>query len=435
LVFAVHPLHVESVAWVTERKDVLSALFFFLALLGYLRYSACPSLGRYLLVVVPFVLGLLAKPMLVTFPFLLFLMDFWPLRRPPGWRFVWEKVPLLLVCAADAVVTYWVQLVLGGQQTIPLATRVSNSMLSYIIYVRQLFWPSRLAVFYPYPQAIGAFPVCISAAVLLFVSALVISTRRTRPWLAVGWFWYVGMLIPVIGFIQSGYQAHADHFAYLPSVGISIMLAWGGVDLCERWPKTVPVVLAAGGLLVVLCTAIAWRQASYWEDNEKLYQHAIEVTENNWLAHGNLGTYLKEIPERRAEGIGHLETALRIRPLYPEAQNNLGASLASVGLCALAIPHFETALRVTPNEVVANTNLGLCLLDEGRYVEAANRFEKVLSSQPNNLRARINLGTSLSKVPGRRAEAIAHFKMALKLSPDDPEAHRGLALILESRQN
>ena len=219
ILFAVHPLHVESVAWVTERKDVLSANFFCLALLGYLRYTARPSIGRYLLVLVPFGLGLLAKPMLVTFPFLLLLIDFWPLRRSPGWLMVWEKLPLLLLSIADAAGTYWLQHVRISQQSIPRATLVSNAIIGYVIYLRQTFWPVRLAVFYPYSRVIGAFAIFGALAIVVIVTRLVIAHRRTRPWLTVGWFWYLGMLLPVIGFVQSGDQAHADHYTLSPLGG------------------------------------------------------------------------------------------------------------------------------------------------------------------------------------------------------------------------
>jgi len=367
LMFALHPMHVESVAWVSERKDVLSAVFFFGILYVYVRYTENLSALRYCLVMVLFAFGLMAKPILVTVPFLLLVIDWWPLQRLNSSRNIWEKLPLLLLSIAQSAVTYWIQTASGSVQLLPLQTRISNALVSYVIYIQKTFWPSGLAVFYPYPDSIAAWKVWTSVAFLGAVCGLVILVRRKRPYYAAGWFWYLGMMVLVIGFIQAGFQSRADRYTYLPMVGLTVMLAWGGADLVKRWPSLRPVVLSAAGLAVLLSSAFAWRQATFWQNSETLYTHTLEVTENNWLAHSNLAEHLTLTSNRRGEAIVHLETAIRIKPNYPSAHNNLGVYLAQAELCASAIPHFEITLRELPNDVGANSNLGLCLMKAGRY--------------------------------------------------------------------
>jgi len=430
LIFAVHPLHVESVAWITERKDVLSACFLFLTLIAYLRYTFQPSIRRYLPVLMAFGLGLMTKPMLVTVPFLLLLLDGWPLQRWHWQRCVWEKLPLLLVSAAASIATYSFQKQMGAVQTIAIGTRISNALLSYVLYLRQTLWPARMAVFYPYPKAFASWTVWCSLGLLLAVSAGVIAVRRTRPWLAFGWFWYVGLLVPVAGFVQAGWQSRADRYMYLPLVGIAVMAAWSATELVERWPRTKPLVVVGAASCILFSTAIAWRQASYWQNEETLYQHALAVTADNWLAHGNLGASLLRIPERRGESMAHLEESLRIRPDNPEVESNIGLCLVDAGLCDSAIPHFEAALRRRPNNTLARLHLGLCILKDSRFEQAAAHFEKVLQLDAGKLAARLGLAQALANIPGREAEAISQYQTALRANPDSSEAHRGLADVL-----
>jgi tetratricopeptide (TPR) repeat protein len=312
---------------------------------------------------------------------------------------------------------------------------MSNAFVSYIIYIEKTFWPSGLAIFYPYPETIAAWKVWVSLALLVAVSVLVMAAWRTFPYLAVGWFWYLGMMVPVVGFIQTGFQSRADRYTYLPMVGLSVMLAWGGADLIRRWPKMKPLGLAAAALAVVFSIALAWKQTTYWQNSETLYEHALQVTEDNWLAHGNLAEYLTQTSARRGEAIAHLETAIRIRPNYPSAHNNLGVHLAQAELCASAIPHFEIALREIPNDVGANGNLGICLMKAGRYDEAVRHFRTALHVAPSNEAALWALGMTLAKMPGREDEAIPAFEAALKVNPKLAEAHRGLGEVLLKRGN
>jgi Flp pilus assembly protein TadD len=430
LVFAIHPLHVESVAWIAERKDVLSAVFFFLALYTYVRYTERPGLWRYLGVITLFSLGLLSKPMVITLPFVLVLLDFWPLRRIWSSRLLWEKLPLLVLSIGESAGTYFIQDRLGSLQTIPLSLRIENALIGYVRYIAQTFWPLPLSVFYPYPLTIAPWKVAIAAAVLLAISILAIASWRSRPYLAVGWFWYLGMLVPVVGFVQTGYQSHADRYTYLPMVGLTVMLAWAAIDLAERSPNTIPFLTTAAAVAVLAFTVTAFRQVTYWQNSEALYQHALDVTENNWLAHSNLGTYLNRFPDRRGEAISHLEAALRIRPSCEEAENNLGTCFAEAGLCYAAIPHFEAALRQTPNQPAPNANLGRCLLISGRYGDAVNYLQKALRRQPDDARVRLDLGEAFSKLPSHEADAVVEFQAVARSNPDSADAHHSLGRLL-----
>ena len=368
-VFALHPLHVQSVAWVSERKDVLSAFFWFVALYAYVRYTERPSPGRYLLVVAPFCLGLMSKPMVVTFPFTLLLLDVWPLRRAQWPKTVWEKLPLIALSAAASVVTFFVQGSTGAIKSIPLAMRIENAAISYVTYIGQLFWPTRLAFFYPYPQSIPAWQAAAAFAVVLTVSVLTVLVWRTRPYLAVGWFWYLGTLLPVIGLVQVGKQAHADRYMYIPMVGLLVMLAWGAADVIKKWPRTKIAIAAAAAVSCAACMALAWKETANWQNSPALYQHAIDVNPDNWVAENDLGLYLNQ-QKRGADAIPHFEAALRVQPDDPQVHNNIGVSLASLGDCAAAIPHFEAAIRTQLDRPEASFNLGRCQVTSGDYAAA-----------------------------------------------------------------
>jgi len=430
-VFALHPLHVGSVAWVAERKDVLSTLFWFLAIYAYVRYTEQPSLGRYLAVAAPFCLGLLSKPMLVTFPFTLWLLDLWPLRRAQWPKTMWEKLPLIALSIVASAVTYLVQGSAGALVAMPLATRIENAFLSYVTYIEQTFWPTRLSVFYPYPPSIPAWQAAAAFAVILAISVLAIRAWRTRPYVTVGWFWYIGTLVPVIGLIQVGKQAHADRYMYVPMVGLSVMLAWGAAEVAVRWPQAKLTAAAAGIVSCAACMALARMETAHWRNTETLFRQAIEVTQDNVLAEYNLATYLG-LTQRYAEAIPHFEEALRVQPDYAEAHYNLGLALLSGGNCADAIPHFEAALRAKPDYPEAHYNLGGCEMTGGNYVAAIPHFEATLRAHPDDADAHHTLGASLSRIPGRAPEAIAQFEAALRLSPDDGAAHASLGKLLAS---
>jgi hypothetical protein len=389
--FALHPLHVESVAWVAERKDVLSAFFLFLALYAYVRYAEQPSLRGYLLMTATFIAGLMSKTMLVTFPFILLLFDVWPLRRFRFPQVLWEKLPLFLMVAGATLVAFFTQRSAGAFMAAPLSLRIENTLVSYVVYIRQTFWPLDLVVLYPYPESIPAAEIAGAAAFLLAVSVLAVFTWRTRPYIATGWFWFLGTLVPVIGVIQLGQQAHADRYAYIPMTGLSIILAWAAADVIKRWPRTKTAIALAGTASCLACALIASNQVAYWQDGPTLFRHATTVIQNNYPAmyelaweYNRSGQDLLQLGHR-TEAIGQFQEALQVRPNWAEVHNNLAIQLAGVaGRSADAAAHFEAALRIDPNLAQAHRNLGLML----------------------------------SSVPGRGAEALAHLEAAQRIQPD-----------------
>ena len=431
-VFALHPLHVESVAWIAERKDVLSAFFWFLALYAYVRYTELPGLRRYFLILAPFCLGLMAKPMLVTFPFTLLLLDVWPLRRTQFPKTLWEKVPLFALSLISSVVTYSVQRSTGAVQiSRGQGDSIPNALLSYVSYIGQTFWPTRLAVFYPYRESLALWPAAL--AILLAVSGLAVFTWRSRPYIATGWFWYLGTLVPVIGLVQVGGQAHADRYMYIPMVGLSVILAWGAADLVKQWPATKFAIAAAAVVACLACLVTASAQAAWWRDNESLYRRAISVTRNNYPAEYNLGHYLVEVPGRGPEAAAHLQEALRIKPDSVEAHNVMGDYLMSTGHTSEGVAQLQISLRLKPDSVDTRNRVAGYLLATGRTTEGVAQLEEVLRTQPDNAEAHFNLGVVDSKNPDRIPAAIAHYEAALRAKPLLARAHRNLAQLLLTR--
>jgi tetratricopeptide (TPR) repeat protein len=489
LVFALHPLHVESVAWVAERKDSLSAFFGFLALWSYARYVERPAPRRYLLVVLAFGLGLMAKPMLVTLPFLLLLVDVWPLGRishmsrlistPWGGKgspsspsvgmsadaarmsacatenglgrasggswsriapLLREKIPLFAMSAVAAWVTYLVQQAGGAvrsREAFPLLLRLENALVSCIVYIAKMFWPARLAVFYPYPPEVPAWQAAAAALPIAAISILVLRSVRKRPYLAVGWFWYLVTLAPVIGLVQVGAQARADRYTYIPMIGLTIMLAWGAADLLGRVPRARPAIAALAAAACAGCAALTWVQAEYWHDSRTLFQHAVDVTDGNYLAHHNLGVALAETPGGLNDAIAHYQVALQIKPGYARAHTDLGSALARLpGRLPDAMAEFRAALAIDPDLAIPHNNLGSTLAQAGRWSEAISEYEAALRIDPdyadarhNMAEAQYNLGLALAKAD-RPFEAIVHLEAALRLHPDYPEAHNNLGVVL-----
>jgi tetratricopeptide (TPR) repeat protein len=448
--FAIHPLHVESVAWIAERKDVLSAVFFMLTLAAYARYARAPSPPRYLLVALLFACGLMSKPMLVTLPFVLLLLDYWPLRRLEGQksevgsrlpRLITEKIPLFALSAFSCMATLFAQR--QGPSAIdqlPFLWRLNNTFVSYVTYIWEMLWPARLAVFYPHPND-RLPPVNVTAAIALVVgvSLLVIYLRRTKPYLVTGWFWYLGMLVPVIGFVQVGEQAHADRYTYLPQIGLYIMIAWTVGDLLSEPTSRArrALVGVAAAITIVSLSVRAIIQASYWKNSETLWNHTLAVTGENDVAHNNLGFLFL----RRGEldkAISQFQAALNIRSKNSDThyslgaaliQNNLGNALARKQLWDEAIDHLQEAVRLRPDYADAYFNLGSVLFQQGRIDQAIAQWQKAVAIRPRDAEAHRNVASALRK-QGNVKEAIAQYEQALNITPEDSVALNNLAWIL-----
>jgi tetratricopeptide (TPR) repeat protein len=425
-VFAVHPLRVESVAWISERKDVLSAVFFMLTLSFYVRYVRRSSLGRYLAVVGSFALGLMCKPTLVTVPLVLLLLDYWPLKRFDGEsstrRLILEKIPLFALSAAAAGATLWAQEKSIIQiERLPFMWRVGNGLVACLTYIEQTIWPARLAVFYPHPGiTLPVWEIGLAIVLLLLATAGAIALRRKRPYFLTGWFWYLVMLLPVIGLIQVGAQAHADRYTYLSQIGLYILLAWAIPDaLASRIQRRILGVTA--GVAIILLAWCAHIQASYWRDGETLWSHTIAVTSENFTAYNGLGQFLLD-HGHLDEAIDQLHIALKINPKYPIARMNLGIALLKKGRADEAIAQFQTVLKDYPNDANAYDNMGTALLQKGDSQSAIAAYEKALSIQSRYPSAHFGLGMALDDI-GRVGEAIAHYQEAVREAPDFAEAY------------
>lgn len=431
--FALHPLRVESVAWVAERKDLLSGLFGLTTIWAYAHYAERPHPGRYALVALSLALGLMAKPMLVTLPLVLLLLDRWPLRRGTSLRLVAEKIPLLALAAVagvmEMVAAHRVGAV-GHLVRFPLEARLANALVSYARYVGKTVWPSGLAVFYPYPSAWPASQLAGAAALLVTITLVAIVQRRRRPYLLVGWLWFLGMLFPVSGVVQAGSQAMADRFTYLPLIGLFVMAAWGGQDLLARWPVRPPALGACAVALLLALGCATRRQVGYWHDSTRLFTHALEVTSANWLAHNNLGDALAH-EGKLEEAAGHFTESIRLEPSNPDAHYNLGVVLQEQGRPAEAIPHYREALRLAPERPNVHTNLGVALLDAGEVEQAIGELQRAFLMH-QDAGTHFNLGLALAR-QGRTDEAIEHYREAVRLMPDFAQARQRLGDALASQ--
>ncbi|MGB7746807.1 MAG: tetratricopeptide repeat protein [Verrucomicrobiia bacterium] len=472
-VFAIHPLRVESVAWVAERKDVLSGLFFMLTLWAYTRYAQGrlsverrgssagtsslapnprPSPLDYCLVLLFFALGLLCKPMLVSLPFVLLLLDYWPLNRfaPPipapaatgivdslknhfvPWRLILEKVPLVALSGAACMVTMATQKDIIAP--VPLGLRIGNAVVSYVVYLRQMVWPAGLAVLYPYPRnGLPGWEITLAVVLLAAISAGVFLRRQKQPYLLIGWLWYLGMLVPAIGLVQSGWRAHADRYTYLPQIGLYFALTWAAGSLCAGLRYRCLVLGAVTALVITALSVDSFVQTSYWRNSESLWTHTLACTWDNALAHNNLGNDLL-LAGQADDAITHFQKAVEIQADYSEAYNNLGNALLQEGRVDEAITHYQKALEIKPNYAEAYSNLGNALLQKGRVDEAIAHFQKALEIQPEYAKAHYNLGNALLQ-KGRVDEAIAHFQEAVEIRFDYAEAcnNLGNALLQEGR--
>jgi Tfp pilus assembly protein PilF len=432
--FALHPLHVESVAWIAERKDVLCAFFWFLTLWCYARYAQQPGLGRYLLVLLGFGCGLMAKPMIVTLPFVLLLLDLWPLRRANRLAVLWEKLPLLALAAGVSLATYVAQQqghAVRSFTSLPAGLRIGNALVTYIVYIARMFWPVKLAVFYPYSHDLPVWHAVAAGVALAGITFLVLRWFRPHPYLAVGWFWYLGTLVPVIGFVQVGGQSSADRYTYVPMVGLTIMLCWGAADFLKRYPRARTVAAVSAVAACSACLVLTWLQLRYWANSGALFEHAVEVTADNHIAHNNLAAYYVS-QMRNEDAWGHVIEALRIRPTYAEAHVNLATILRRLGKFDESEREYRVALSLQPDNVEAYSGYGALLLVQGRTDEAMREFWEVVQLRPEYAAGHYDLGRMFATL-GRMDEAMAQFSETIRLRPDHAEAHHSLGVALVSR--
>jgi Flp pilus assembly protein TadD len=423
--FALHPLHVESVAWIAERKDVLSAFFFMATLWAYARYVARPGARRYALTLLAFCLGLMAKPMVVTLPLVMILLDYWPFAR--GLHIV-EKLPFFGLSAAASVVTYLVHeqvAAVVSLESIPMSLRIENALVSYAIYVGKMFWPAKLAVFYPYPSGSLVWPAIFAGLGLAAVTAAAVRAARKRPYLLVGWLWYLVTLAPVIGLIQAGRQARADRYMYIPMIGLSIALVWGAREILQSRPR-LGAAIALG--IAAACAALTWSQVGYWRDSVSLFRHALDVTTDNFAARFNLAGVLAMRGED-AEAARQLAEAVRIRPGFAPARIALGWSLAKQGRTEEALAQLRTVELFQPGDANIHSQIGAMLGAAGRTYEAAGELSEAVRLDPNDADGRRNLGMALA-ILGRLPEAAEQFGAAIRLKPDDASARFNLGKVL-----
>ena len=432
--FALHPLHVESVAWVAERKDVLCAFFWFLTLWCYARYAQQPSVARYLLVVFGFACGLMSKSMIVTLPFVLLLLDVWPLKRANRLAIIWEKAPLFAMSAGVALATYLSQRqahAVRSLSSLPVSLRVANAAITYFTYIGRMLWPARLAVYYPYSHNLPSWAVTAAFMGLAGISLLVLRRLRRYPYLAVGWFWYLGTLAPVIGLIQVGGQSSADRYTYEPTVGLTIMLIWGAADFVQRHPHIKRSVTVSAAIACAACLLLTWLQVGYWENSGTLFEHAVKATPNNYIAENNLADYYLT-KMRNEDARGHVLEALRLHPNYPEAHTNLATIFRREGQFDASEREYLLALRIQPENADAHSGYGALLLAAGRYEDALREFAEVVKLRPNSADAHYDLGRLFAAVR-RGDEAMAEFAEAIRLQPDHADAHHSLGVALVSR--
>ncbi len=428
-VFALHPLHVESVAWISERKDVLSTLFWMLTIWAYIRYVENPKGWWYPAAIVLFVLGLMSKPMLVTAPFVLLLLDYWPLQRKLSRKLLIEKIPFFICSFASCIVTFLVQRSYGATVSIKALTpqvRVNNAIVSCLTYITKMIWPSRLAVFYPHPHdGLSATRVVISGLVLVLISIYFIHLARHHRFFAVGWLWYLGTLVPVIGLVQVGIQAMADRYTYMTLTGLLIIIAWSAKEFVPKW-RYRNIVLTFLAVTVLIASAlISFRQLKYWKNSSTLFEHTLQVTKNNYIILSYYANYLSGVG-RLDEAIERYNESLKIAPNYANAHYNLGLALMKSGRALAAIDQFSLAVKYRPHFAPAQNELAIALYKQGRNEDAINHFEQVLKLSPDFVDAHLNLGSALLE-SGKTQQAIEQFRMAIKYKPDLPEAYFNLA--------
>ncbi len=441
--FALHPMHVESVAWVAERKDVLSAFFGLLTLLVWCSYVRTPFWPRYALALFLFTLGLMSKPMLVTLPLLMLLLDFWPLRRAQTDKplhgfvpLVIEKLPFFALALVSCVITFLVQkaggAVMRGDMISP-GKRVANAVVSYVRYLGKLLWPQNMAVVYPYPAHIPGWQIAGAALLLAAITIVAVCSAPRWPWLIVGWLWFVISLVPVIGLVQVGVQSMADRYTYLPAIGFFLMLTWTTAEAFAAWPFAKPVLAAIAAAVLAACFVVSSHQLQYWRTSFALFSHALELNPNNAVAHCNLGQAFAAVG-KPAEARAHYARALEIDPSYISAMVRMSSYYNLHGNYSLAVDCLEPALQVRPDDPQLHYNLALALSGEGKTDRAVAEYRATLALDPRHDKALVNLGATLAQ-QGGLTNAITLYQRAIEIAPQNPYAHNALGGALESLNN
>lgn len=445
--FAVHPLHVESVAWISERKDVLSTFFLMLTLWCYTHYVRKFKFAWYILSFFFFTLGLMAKPMLVTLPFVLLLLDFWPFKRiiPDGngnWgkfefnaKVIWEKVPFLILSFVFSVVTFVVQKQTGAVESLhvySLYDRATNAIVSYVLYLGKTIYPINLSVFYPHTPTWPWWQVFGSLLLLGLLTWISIRSVKKYPWLFVGWFWFAGTLVPVIGIVQVGLQGMADRYMYIPLVGIYIAFSWSIFEVFKKYQFGRVGLVAFAAILLPNLMLGSFFQTQHWRNTRTLFENAVSVNPNNYLAHTLLGDdFIRdgEIPK----GLSHIQTALQLNPNYAKAHHAMGLFFLNSGKTDQAARHFSKSIRLNPYDAHAHNNLGIILANQGNMADALMHFRKAIEIQPQMIAAYNNLGSFWAR-QGRYDDAIICFQKVLAMAPDDGQAAENLAAAIKDKQ-
>ena len=446
-VFSIHPLRVESVAWVAERKDVLSGVFFMLTLGAYgcyvRQFQAQSSKAKvwYGLALGFFTLGLLSKPMLVTTPFILLLLDYWPLQRierdgfrmAAEWRLVVEKIPFFALATGDCAATIWAQKeVIKSAESLGFTSRIGEAVVAYTDYLVQMFYPLGLAIFYPHPEnQLSIWKVTLSLLILIIISAGVLAGRRRQPYLLVGWLWYLVMLVPVIGILQVGGQARADRYTYLPQIGLYLLVIWWVVDFCGNWRYRRAALGSGTVAMLASLLVLAQIQTTYWKDNVTLWLHTLACTSGNYLAHNNFGLTLAA-QGKLDEAIQQYMLALQFKPYYADAHNNLGLALATQGKLTEAVQHYNQALQLKPDRAEFHNNLANVLTTQGKPDEAIQHYRQALQRKLDYADAHYNFGLALAN-RGKWDAAIQHYQLALQLKPDYVEVQNSLGNALAAQ--
>jgi len=437
--FALHPLHVESVAWVAERKDVLSTFLGMLTIWAYISYVKKRNILRYLLVFILLSMGLMAKPMLVTFPFVLLLLDFWPLGRLANIsRIVWEKIPLFIPVAISSVLTFMAQQKIGAMysfEALQAKTRIANAFVSYAHYMVKAIWPQKLAVFYPHPFGMLSLWHTFGSVLLIAVlSFLAIRMLNQYKYVAVGLFWYLGTLVPVIGLLQVGAQGMADRYTYIPLIGLFIIATWGISDLLKKWHYSKIILAVFAIMLISAFSTRSYFQTKHWENSATVFENAIKVTDYNWLAYNNLGLALMR-DGKAEDAVFYYKKALQIKPDYLTALDNLGIALFQLGKLEEALSYYLEALKIAPEYAGIHNHIANVLAAQGKLEKAVNHYTKALLIDPGLAITHNNLALALV-AQGKLEKAVFHYESAIKKDPEYADAHYNLGyLLLNQKKN